>query len=220
MESKNNKKKKNFLYYGIHLEDEIEKKFLLMTKNSINEIYHLYKEEFNEVYDTISKLIKNYDRIIENRDEVELYEVNKMKYPKHFHITIAFGGRKGFNKNSKAVKCFEFGKEVSFRPLGLIILPGKLIISPVLTDAEVENTFPHVTTFLGSYKPVESNSILENLFNKNMPLEKEYESIKEGKRDNFIIKTKANILSEEQEVYIHLTNKNEELKGKMKGYYY
>lgn len=222
MERRNkNKKTKNFLYYGVYLNTETQKKLLSMLQNSLDVIFTSYKEDFGPTYETLTLLIKQFDNYSKESKGDSIKEINSMKYPKHFHITIAFGGRKGFNKNSLAVKQFSQGKDVKLYPSGFFILPGKIVVSLAFTDCEIENKFPHITTFLGEYRPVQSNDVLEELLGENMPLEKEFEKLKEGgyKESFYVNKLKAKILKEEQDVYVFLTNKNEELEGMMKGYY-
>ena len=219
-----NNKKRDPIYYGIHLEIEVEKRLLENLQNSINLILNNYKEDFNTTYETITELIKKYgeakDGNEDNNSSNKTIEVNKMKYPKSFHITTAFGGKKGFNKNHKSVQEFSQGKEVDFKILGAVIVPGKMVIIPIQPEFSVENEFPHFTTFIGDLKPVQSNTILENLFNKNMPLNEEYNIILEGKENEYIKKTKVNIDDDEYDAFVYLNGNNEKLKGRMKGFYF
>ena len=143
-----------------------------------------------------------------------------MKYPKSFHITTAFGGKKGFDKNLKSVQEFDEGKEVEFKPLGGVIVPGKMVIIPVSCEFAVNNEFPHFTTFVGDLKPFQSNEILENLFSKNMPLNEEYNNILEGKENEYIKKVKVKIEGDEFDAFAHLSGKKEKLNGRMKGFYF
>lgn len=219
-----NNKKKDPIYYGIHLEIEIEKKLLENLQKSINLILNEYKEDFNTTYETISELIKKYGEAKEgnedNNSSNKIIEVKKMKYPKSFHITTAFGGKKGFNKNHKSVQEFSQGKEVDFKILGAVIVPGKMVIIPVQPEFAVENEFPHFTTFIGDLKPVQSNEILENLFSKNKPLNEEYDIILEGKENEYIKKTKVEIDDGEYDAFVYLNGNNEKLNGRMKGFYF
>ena len=220
--NKNNHKKP--IYYGIHLEIETEKKLLESLQNSINLILSEHKEDFNSIYETISELIKRYDEAKKgnenNNKSNVMIEVNKMKYPKSFHITTVFGGKKGFDKFSNAVQEFDEGKLVDFKILGAVIVPGKMVIIPVKPDFSVENKFPHFTTFIGDLRPVQSNEILENLFGEKMSLNSEYNEILEGKENEMIKKTKVKIEDEEFDAFVHLNGKNEKLNGKMKSFYF
>ena len=222
--NKNNNKKREPIYYGIHLEIENEKKLLNNLQKSIDLIQPEYKEEFNSSYETIIELIKKYNEAKEgnenNNKSNKIIEVNNMKYPKSFHITTAFGGKKGFNKNSESVKEFDEGMEVVFKPLGGIVVPGKMVIIPVLPEFAVENEFPHFTIFIGDLKPVQSNDILENLFSKNMPLSEEYNNILTEKENEYIKKVKVNIDGKEFDSFAHLSIKNEKIIGKMKSFYF
>ena len=220
----NNKGKKTPIYYGIHLEIDTEKKLLEGLQNSLNTILSEHKEDFNSTYETLTQLIKRYNEAKEGKEENNLgnniIEVNNMKYPKSFHITTVFGGKKGFDQNLKSVQEFSQGKEVEFQPLGAVVVPGKMVVIPVKPEFSVENEFPHFTTFIGDLKPVQSNEILENLFCKNMPLNEEYNSIIDGKENEHIKKTKVKIDGEEYDSYVHLSGKNGKLNGRMKGFYF
>ena len=220
----NNKGKKEPIYYGIHLEIDTEKKLLEGLQNSMNAILSEHKEDFNSTYETLTELIKRYNEAKEGKEENNLgnniIEVNNMKYPKSFHITTVFGGRKGFDKNLKSVQEFSQGKEVEFQPLGGVFVPGKMVVIPVKAEFSCENEFPHFTTFIGDLKPVQSNEILENLFCKNMPLNEEYNSIIDGKENEYIKKTKVKIDGGEFDCFAFLSGKIGKLNGRMKGYYF
>ena len=222
----NNKKNKqrNPIYYGINLEIEEERKLLETVQNSIDIINSNFKEDFISTYEDISELIKKYDEAKkgneDNKKQNNIIEVNKLKYPKSFHITLAFGGKKGFDKNSKAVIEFNSGLEVDIKILGVVIVPNKMVIVPVNGDFYTENEFAHFTTFVGDLKPVQSNDILENIFSKGKEMEDDYNKIVEGKIEECCKKIKVNIEGEEFDGYVYLTNKNENLNGRMKEYYF
>ena len=217
-------KQRNPIYYGINLEIEEERKLLETVQNSIDIINSNFKEDFISIYEDISKLIKKYDEAKkgneDNKKQNNIIEVNKLKYPKSFHITLAFGGKKGFDKNSKAVIEFNSGLEVDIKILGVVIVPNKMVIVPVNGDFYTENEFAHFTTFVGDLKPVQSNDILENIFSKGKEMEDDYNKIVEGKIEECCKKIKVNIEGEEFDGYIYLTNKNENLNGRMKEYYF
>ena len=217
-------KQRNPIYYGINLEIEEERKFLETVQNSIDIINSNFKEDFISTYEDISELIKKYDEAKkgneDNKKQNNIIEVNKLKYPKSFHITLAFGGKKGFDKNSKAVIEFNSGLEVDIKILGVVIVPNKMVIVPVNGDFYTENEFAHFTTFVGDLKPVQSNDILENIFSKGKEMEDDYNKIVEGKIEECCKKIKVNIEGEEFDGYVYLTNKNENLNGRMKEYYF
>ena len=217
-------KQRNPIYYGINLEIEEERKLLETVQNSIDIINSNFKEDFISTYEDISELIKKYDVAKkgneDNKKQNNIIEVNKLKYPKSFHITLAFGGKKGFDKNSKAVIEFNSGLEVDIKILGVVIVPNKMVIVPVNGDFYTENEFAHFTTFVGDLKPVQSNDILENIFSKGKEMEDDYNKIVEGKIEECCKKIKVNIEGEEFDGYVYLTNKNENLNGRMKEYYF
>ena len=221
---KKKNKQRNPIYYGIHLEIDGEKQLLETVQKSIEIINANYKEDFISSYETISELIKRYEEAKkgneDNNRQNTIIEVNKMKYPKSFHITIAFGGNKGFNKNSEAVKGFEPGLGVDIKILGVVVVPNKMVIVPVDGDFKTENNFSHFTTFIGDLKPVQSNDILENIFSKGMEMEEDFNKILNEKIDECCKKIKVKIDGEEFDGFVYLTNKNEILKGRMKEYYF
>ena len=220
----NKNKQRSPLYYGIHLEIAEEKKLIEAVKNSVEIINLNYKEDFLPTYETIIELIKKYDEAKkgneENRKQNTIVEVNKMKYPKSFHITLAFGGKKGFNKNSEAVQEFEPGLDVDIRILGLVVVPNKMVIVPVDGNFKSENKFPHFTTFIGDLKPVQSNEILENIFDKGKEMEDDYNKILNAKIEECFKKIKVKIEGEEFDGFVYLTLKYDDLKGRMKEYFY
>ena len=217
-------KQRNPIYYGINLEIEEERKLLETVQNSIDIINSNFKEDFISTYEDISELIKKYDEAKkgneDNKKQNNIIEVNKLKYPKSFHITLAFGGKKGFDKNSKAVIEFNSGLEIDIKILGVVIVPNKMVIVPVNGDFYTENEFAHFTTFVGDLKPVQSNDILENILSKGKEMEDDYNKIVEGKIEECCKKIKVNIEGEEFDGYVYLTNKNENLNGRMKEYYF
>jgi hypothetical protein len=217
-------KQRNPIYYGINLEIEEERKLLETVQNSIDIINSNFKEDFISTYEDISELIKKYDEAKkgneDNKKQNNIIEVNKLKYPKSFHITLAFGGKKGFDKNSKAVIEFNSGLEVDIKILGVVIVPNKMVIVPVNGDFYTENEFAHFTTFVGDLKPVQSNDILENIFSKGMIMEEDYNKIVEKKVEECCKKIKVKIEGEEFDGFVYLTNKNESLIGRMKEYYF
>ena len=48
----------------------------------------------------------------------------------------------------------------------VVFVPGKIIAGICFTDQKVENQFPHVTLLINGWKPVESNTTLNTLFDK------------------------------------------------------
>lgn len=217
-------KQRNPIYYGINLEVEEERKLLETVQNSMDIINSNFKEDFISTYEDISELIKKYDEAKkgneDNKKQNNIIEVNKLKYPKSFHITLAFGGKKGFDKNSKAVIEFNPGLEVDIKILGVVIVPKKMVIVPVYGDFYTENEFAHFTTFIGDLKPVQSNDILENILSKGKEMEDDYNKIVEGKIEECCKKIKVNIEGEEFDGYVYLTNKIGKLNGRMKEYYF
>ena len=53
-----------------------------------------------------------------------------------------------------------------------------------------------------------------------MPLNIDYNNILEGKENELIKKTKVKIEGEEFDAFVHLSNKNENLNGRMKEFYF
>ena len=217
-------KQRNPIYYGIHLDIEGEKHLLEAVKNSLEIINTNFKEDFNSIYEDILELIKRYDDAKkgneDNNKQNTIIEVKKWKYPKSFHITTAFGGKKGFNKNSKSVQEFNSGLQVDIKILGLVIVPDKMVITPVNGNFYTENDFAHFTTFIGDLKPVQSNDILEDIFSKGKIMEEDYNKIIDGKIDEINKKIKVNIDGKEYDGFIYLTSKNENINGRMKEYYF
>ena len=122
-----------------------------------------------------------------------------MKYIKSFHISIAFWGKKGFNKNSEAIQGFDPCLEVDIKIMGFFVIPNKIVIVLIDGDFKTENIFAHFITFIGDLKPVRSNDILENIFSEGMEIEDDYNQILNWKIDECNKKKKVKIEGEEFE---------------------
>ena len=95
-----------------------------------------------------------------------------------------------------------------------------MVIIPLTAECSIDNQFPHLTTFIGELKPVQSNEILESLFDDKMSLNEEYNNVLEGKEGEYIKKTTIKIDGSDADAFVYLNSKNEKFLGRMKGYFF
>jgi hypothetical protein len=169
MERKKNKYTPNFLYLGILIDND-----LLYLKLSP------YLKKLKEKINSNEIILPSFDNFNENESN-GIY-----KFAKHFHITTLFLGKKNNNKNNNIYKNFVNGKKTNVKIFGLIIIYEKIMILICKSEEEIDNKFPHITFMIGKeYKPVNSNDVLETLFEKNEKIKNIYEEnvIKEEKNE-------------------------------------
>ena len=205
MERKKNKYTPNFLYLGILIDND-----LLYLKLSP------YLKKLKEKINSNEIILPSFENFNENESN-GIY-----KFAKHFHITTLFLGKKNKNKNNNIYKNFVNGKKTFVKIYGLIIVYEKIMILICKSEEEIDNKFPHITFMIGKeYKPVNSNDVLETLFEKNEDLKKIYEEnvIKEEKNEIFI-EFKEIILEKEEKGLLWIFNEKIDLEGELKGFKY
>ena len=127
-------------------------------------------------------------------------------------------GKNFYNKNSKILSNFKENEEVEVDILGIIIIPYKIAICIVKINIESDNKFPHITLSVGTYKPKNSNDVLDILFGKNGKDKDLYFNIINGNDVEFIIKDCVNIFGQDENVFIKLKNYGFSLNGFQKGF--
>ena len=205
MERKKNKYTPNFLYLGILIDND-----LLYLKLSP------YLKKLKEKINSNEIILPSFDNFNENESNC-IY-----KFAKHFHITTLFLGKKNNNKNNNIYKNFVNGKKTNVKIFGLIIIYEKIMILICKSEEEIDNKFPHITFMIGKeYKPVNSNDVLETLFEKNEKIKNIYEEnvIKEEKNEIFM-EFKEIILGKEEKGLIWIFNEIIDLEGELKGFKY
>ena len=205
MERKKNKDKPNFLYLGILIDND-----LLYLKLSP------YLKNLKEKINSNEIILPSFENFNENESN-GIY-----KFAKHFHITTLFLGKKNNNKNNNIYKNFVNGKKTNVKIFGLIIIYEKIMILICKSEEEIDNKFPHITFMIGKeYKPVNSNDVLETLFEKNEKIKNIYEEnvIKEEKNEIFM-EFKEIILGKEEKGLIWIFNEIIDLEGELKGFKY
>ena len=205
MERKKNKYTPNFLYLGILIDND-----LLYLKLSP------YLKKLKEKINSNEIILPSFENFNENESN-GIY-----KFAKHFHITTLLLRKKNSNKNNNIYKNFVNGKKTNVKIFGLIIIYEKIMILICKSEEEIDNKFPHITFMIGKeYKPVNSNDVLETLFEKNEKIKNIYEEnvIKEEKNEIFM-EFKEIILGKEEKGLIWIFNEIIDLEGELKGFKY
>lgn len=168
-------KNKNNLKQKINMEEEkTEKNFIAMPNKtplylSIEIIDQKYAQNTieNFIFSTLKwYIMKNpADKFIEN----DLKNFQKYyQYPKGFHITTLFIGGDKKKLQSEYFKSFKEGISLNIEIEAIVYVPEKIICGICFfaeNNIQIENAFPHLTMMFGSWRPKNSNDVLEALFN-------------------------------------------------------
>ncbi len=136
-----------FNYLSIDIKDTIS--YINILGKLIEELYSYYEEiEIQELLLFIN----------EKETKSSIY-----KFPSNFHITTYFKKTKIIDTNNKAIKEFEKNKQTLLGIKGLVVIPKKIVVAFVNTDEYVNNKIPHITSCIGTFKPKDSNEVLESI---------------------------------------------------------
>lgn len=204
MVSRKTKKQKFVLYLGFNIEEPNHPYIKEILYNRLSEIQSKYPETVPEITS-----IKTY---IKESIITELWS-----FPKTFHVTTLFRGKKCFDLNKLLYKEFEENKDVKLEIIGLIYIPKKIVTLIVLTNQAVDNKFPHITGLIAEYKPKHSNDVCCALFDSNKCYENVYREKKEGKAIELIDSFNQHILDIDVTGYINIFEPKQ-LNAKMKGF--
>jgi hypothetical protein len=132
-----------------------------------------------------------------------------MHEPVSWHTTCLYIGNDMSKLDSPIYKNFIEGVQVDLKVATFVYIPGKIIAAPVFPDYKyIENKFPHITLFTGTYSAADSNSVLKAVFGDNAI----YKSYYDGgllKKDNWFIN------DELSNVEITLTNGTKDIAEKV-----
>lgn len=159
--------------------------------------------------------------VIESLIKTNLSNTNEKIYslPNSMHITTYFRGKGKYDPENQASKEFIEDKEVSITVSGVIVIPKRIITAIVFpVDCFVNNEFPHITSLLGSYKPVDSNTVCSNLFSKGSELHVGYKEKFSSIEDTKCFSVSITPFKFEEKAFICLFGKGKEiiLKSHMK----
>jgi hypothetical protein len=105
---------------------------------------------------------------------------NYLRNPQSCHITSFYAG--GKKSNDVCLTEFEEGLLMEIEVKAILYVPGRIASGVCFPDPQrlrVKNQCPHLTLKVGSWAPVQSNSLLEAVFIDSdeqhpAPLSKEY----------------------------------------------
>lgn len=221
--AKKNKSIINYVYLGVDFHEDV-KIYLLqeIIKKYIYDLINNFPEEssFNELPFYFEDEKNDNIAFIQNNKDTNKNNIQKWKNPNSIHITTLFMGKNFYNKNSKILSNFKENEEVEVDILGIIIIPYKIAICIVKINIESDNKFPHITLSVGTYKPKNSNDVLEILFGNNGKYKEYYYKIIDDEEVNLIKKDKINIFESEEDIYIKLKNEKISIKGFQKGFHF
>ena len=135
-----------FNYLSIDIQDDYSYKCIL--SKLIEELFSYYED--NDIEDLLL--------FLNSKNDKKLY-----KFPSYFHITTYFKKTKLIDSNNKAIKEFVKNKKTSIEIKGLVFIPKKILVAFANTEEYVNNKIPHITSCIGSFKPKDSNDVLESI---------------------------------------------------------
>lgn len=150
---------------------------------------------------------------IQNEIESELkYKDKTYSLPPSLHITTYYRGRGKYDENNLAYKQFVEGKVVSLTVPGVIFIPGRIVTSIAFPEAFSNNDFPHITSILGTYKAVDSNSVCNRLFSEGGSLSAEYKEKFSNIKESVCFETKIKVFNDEETAYVCLFKSESHIK--------
>ena len=107
-------------------------------------------------------------------------EINGWKKPDDFHVTTFYIGKDEDKLKSEFYTNFARDVEVPVRITAVVLVPGKIITGIAFPDHAVQNRCPHVTMMVNEWKPMMSNSLLEESCARG-PFAEVYDDLKHGR---------------------------------------
>lgn len=161
-------------FEGLDIQEQILKQITLEALKNINETQNIKDSKTNELID----LLEN-NKI--NKIETEL----GFKFPHknkcdHWHLTTFFKSKQKTElseESKKALTEFEKNKLISVKVLSFVYIPDKILILLCKPDCSVQNKFAHVTLLIKNVNPYFSNVVLENIFENESYLKKDYQQV-------------------------------------------
>ena len=99
------------------------------------------------------------------------------KFPPTFHITTFYLGKNKSKMASPYYTNFVENQKFVIALDAIVLVPGKLIAGVTFPDRNkimIENKFPHVTLMTADWSPVDSNYVMQALFDDGKPLHDYY----------------------------------------------
>ncbi|CAD8114505.1 unnamed protein product [Paramecium primaurelia] len=156
--------KKNIQFIGIFAKDQLQAQQLLLnlTQQTLQLLNEQYQND-QELENMLKQLKQNY------------------KFPPSIHLTSLFVGNNPKNLKSQAFTEFKENLDQDIIIDAIAISPNNIVtaISNHNYQIPLTNKYSHVTTLLGSWKPKDSNQLLEEVFK-----EISYEEMQKQVEDN------------------------------------
>ena len=107
------------------------------------------------------------------------------KFPASHHITTMFIGGNKKKLASDQFKFFEEDIPVSVDIRAVVYVPDSIVVGVAFPKIACENEFPHMTMMVSnSWKPMDSNAVLQATCSKGGAFEKAYEIVRDGGATN------------------------------------
>ena len=212
-------------FEGLDFQEQILKQITLEALKNIHEKFNLKESNTKEIID----LIEN-DKI--NDIELELgFKFPHKNKSDHWHLTTFFKSKQRTElseESRKALMEFEKNKIIPVRVLSFIYIPDKILILLCNPDCSVQNKYAHITLLVKNVNPYFSNVVLENIFENEDYLKKDYEAMISSlsKDDMDVIDENSNYAKHcvlnnldyiEEDCYVYFFDKKKfTLNGKMK----
>lgn len=110
-------------------------------------------------------------------DDPQSYFLDNYHYPSTFHITTFYMGGDSSKMSSPYYTSFKEGEKFDVKLDAIAFVPDHIITGITFPDRErimIENRFPHVTLMLGDWSAVDSNAVMESLFDDDGPMNQYY----------------------------------------------
>ena len=139
------------------------------------------------------------------------------KYPHNchknlWHCTTLYKGHHSVDKVShmEEYKQFELGKAVTVKVIGVVYVPGKILVSLVKLgeDCSSVNKHTHITTLINGFAPKKANDVIKALFDKgNDDVKEEYTKRMEmkdkvEKKEDIVQETEIEVDGEKMKCFV------------------
>lgn len=154
-----------------HLKNDQIPLFLAVTDTNYNEDK---RKVFDFILEEISFFPNSASLFSEKPKE---FFTSHYIYPPSFHITTLYIGANETKLETPYYTEFKENEEFVISIDAILIVPGKIVTGITFPDRNrilIENRFPHVTLLLGEWSAVDSNGVMQALFDENGPLNQYY----------------------------------------------
>jgi hypothetical protein len=180
---------------------------------------------YNFIKKSMMKLIVAFPEDIRIKNDYEKLFKNdsNFKEPDSWHTTCLYIGKDKKKTESEIYRKFKEGAKLDLVTSTFVYIPGKIMSAPVFFEKFklIENKYPHMTLLVGEYRAVDSNYVLEaifdhipemrNLYEKGMIKDRDYKI--EKKLKNVKINFENHREETVESLYVLKSGSSLELKG-------